>query len=223
MRRTDRLFDIIQLFRPGGLIKGAEIAEKLEVSLRTIYRDIDTLVAAGVPIEGERGVGYILREPIFLPPLTLSEDELAALQLGVGIVQKSGGTDLAEAADGLLGKINAVLPTERRGKDYLTSVELFPAGAFDAPNLATLNAAIETRQRLRIAYQALNNQTSTRTIRPLHIEYWGRVWTLTCWCELRDSFRAFRIDRICECTMTGDSFDAEDGKTYADYISQMTG
>ena len=223
MRRTDRLFDIIQLFRPGRLIKGAEIAEKLEVSLRTIYRDIDTLVAAGVPIEGERGVGYILREPIFLPPLTLTEDELAALQLGVGIVRKSGGADMGRAAESLLDKIDAVLPSDRRQRDYLSAVELFPAGAADAPSLSVLNAAIETRTKLKITYETLDGVGSARTIRPLHIEYWGRVWTLTCWCELRDDFRAFRIDRIRDNAVTGDHFADEPGKTYADFLATMRG
>ena len=223
MRRTDRLFDIIQLFRLGRLIKGQEIADTLEVSLRTIYRDIDTLVASGVPIEGERGLGYILREPIFLPPLTLTEGELAALQLGVGIVRKSGGTDLAKSAERLMAKIEAVLPTNRRGANYLSAVELFPAGANDAPNLSSINVAVQTRQKLMITYVTLDDERSTRTIRPLHIEYWGRVWTLTCWCELRNDFRAFRIDRIGDCNISGDRFDDEPGKTYADYLLQMTG
>ncbi|MHA1545135.1 MAG: helix-turn-helix transcriptional regulator, partial [Alphaproteobacteria bacterium] len=125
MRRTDRLFEIVQLFRGGRLWRGGDIATRLEVSLRTIYRDIDTLVASGVPIEGARGVGYILREPIFLPPLTLTTTELEALQLGMEMVRKMSDADLAEAAARLLTKIDAVLPGDRRGRDFLKSLSVY--------------------------------------------------------------------------------------------------
>lgn len=116
MRRTDRLFELLQLFRDGRTRRGRELAQKLEVSLRTIYRDIDTLVASGAPIEGELGVGYLLRAPIFLPLLTLTETELEALHLGVALVERSGDASLADAAMRPRAKIDAVLPqgTPRR-------------------------------------------------------------------------------------------------------------
>ena len=103
MRRTDRLFSIIQIFRDGRLHKGADIAERMEVSLRTIYRDIDTLIASGVPINGERGVGYMMTEPVFLPPLNLSPGELEVLELGIALVQSGFGKTLSEHGKSLSG------------------------------------------------------------------------------------------------------------------------
>ncbi len=114
MRRTDRLFDLIQLIRDGRLHRAADLAERLEVSVRTIYRDMDTLVASGIPVEGERGVGYILRAPIFLPPVTLTLTELEALHLGVALVRKAADPELQQAASSLSDKIDQALPDTRR-------------------------------------------------------------------------------------------------------------
>ncbi len=222
MRRTDRLFEIIQLFRGGRLLLGRDIAARLEVSLRTIYRDIETLVASGVPIEGERGVGYILRAPIFLPPLTLTHVELEALHLGMQIVRGSKDADLAEAATQLLLKIDAVLPDTSRVTNHLTGLSVY--GFADSGPLIFLGAirhAISTRMTLSIAYTRLDGTETSRTIRPLHVEYWGNAWTCTAWCNTRDDFRVFRIDRISDCKETGDIFSLTAGKTYADYLDGL--
>lgn len=220
MRRTDRLFEILQIFRGGKLCRGCDIAERLEVSLRTVYRDIDTLVASGVPIEGERGVGYILREPIFLPPLMLSQTELDALHLGMEIVRKTAGYELAEASRQLLLKVDAVLPSDRQGQNHLNEFTIFASGSNDSlRHLATLKKAIAKCLVVEIGYKSLANVSSRRRIRPLQCEFWGAVWTCTAWCELRNGFRVFRIERIFDCFETGDKYSNEPGKSYDDYIA----
>ena len=222
MRRTDRLFEILQLFRGGGLLLGRDIAETLEVSVRTVYRDIDTLIASGIPIEGERGVGYILREPIFLPPLTLTFEELRALHLGMEVVRQTGGDDLAQAARRLLDKVDAVVPTRLRSCEPLRDLSVYTSeGAPPCAHLQAVRQAVSERQLMEIRYTSLKGETTTRRIRPLQTEYWGRVWTCAAWCEVRRAFRAFRVDRIDACHPTGETFPDEDGKRYADYLAQL--
>ena len=223
MRRTDRLFEILQLFRGGRLLLGREIAERLEVSLRTVYRDIETLIASGIPIEGERGVGYILREPIFLPPLTLTPVELKALHLGMEIVRQTGDDELARAAGGLLEKVDAVLPSDRRRRSHLPDISVHAAEAAAArEHLAAMRRSVARRRVVEITYDSLRGKETRRRIRPLRTEYWGRVWTCTAWCEARRAFRVFRVDRIRDCRVTADRFGEEEGKTYADYLAQLT-
>jgi predicted DNA-binding transcriptional regulator YafY len=222
MRRTDRLFELIQLFRSQSFWRGADLAERLEISVRTLYRDIDTLVTSGVPIEGERGVGYILREPIFLPPLTLTEDELQALQLGAEIIRKAADESLANAARTLLTKINGVVPPRHQNRNFLAGMSVLPhRPVARLPHLAAVRRAIADKRVLTIGYSSLSDTTSTRTIRPLNVAFWGQVWTLTAWCELRSDFRHFRVDRIVECAETGAVFVDEPGKTLADFVAGM--
>lgn len=222
MRRTDRLFEIIQLFRGGQLLLAREIAENLEVSVRTVYRDIDTLIGSGIPIEGERGVGYILREPIFLPPLNLSTGELEALQLGMEIVQQTSDSHLADSAKRLLDKINAVLPSDRGAGEHLKHLAVY--ASFVSPaleHLHSVRAAIANRQIIHLQYQSLENIKTNRRIRPLQVEYWGKIWTLVAWCEARDAFRMFRVDRIVGWNDTGETFLSDQGKSYKDYLAQL--
>ena len=223
MRRTDRLFELVQLFRGGRLRTGQALAERLGVSLRTIYRDIDTLIASGIPIEGERGVGYVLREPIFLPPLTLTPVELEALHLGVALVRQTADPELVEAAGALMTKVDSVLPSDRPrfGHDWGFAVygPMLEHAALDA--LVTLRKAIGRREKLRLAYRSLSDEVTERVVRPLQVEYWGRVWTCTAWCELRHDFRVFRLDRVLQCAPTGDRFTAEKGKRLADYHKRL--
>ena len=222
MRRTDRLFELIQLFRGGSLWRGRDLAERLEVSLRTIYRDIDTLIASGVPIEGERGVGYILRLPIFLPPLTLNTVELEALHLGVETVRRAGDPELADAATRLRQKIDAVVPDDRRAADPLRGIGvLVMTEQGPHRNLPILRQAIRAREVVEIDYTKLDGQSGRRRIRPLNLEYWGRVWTCTGWCEQRDDFRVFRVDRIAAMSLTRQSFENEPGKRLQDYLTRM--
>ncbi|MGV6803855.1 MAG: helix-turn-helix transcriptional regulator [Ruegeria sp.] len=219
MRRTDRLFDIIQILRDGRLHRAQDIADRLEVSVRTIYRDMDTLVASGVPVEGERGVGYMVREQITLPPLNLTPAELEALNLGMAIVAEAADPDLKAAADSLAAKIDAVLPTQvvAEADAWKFAVYPFADAARGLAHMAPIRAAIKSRQKLRLAYRRIDGTLTERTVRPLHMEYWGRVWTLTAWCELRHGFRVFRIDLIESVRPLPEIFADEPGKRLADY------
>ncbi|WP_171204868.1 YafY family protein [Ruegeria sp. HKCCA0235A] len=219
MRRTDRLFDIIQILRDGKLHRAQDIADQLEVSVRTIYRDMDTLVASGVPVEGERGVGYMVREQITLPPLNLTPAELEALNLGMAIVAEAADTDLKAAANSLADKIDAVLPTQvvAEADSWKFAVYPFADAARGLAHMAPIRAAIKSHQKLRLSYRRIDGVLTERTIRPLHMEYWGRVWTLTAWCELRNGFRVFRIDLIESVSPLPEIFADEPGKRLSDY------
>ncbi len=219
MRRTDRLFDIIQILRDGKLHRAQDIAARLEVSVRTIYRDMDTLVASGVPVEGERGVGYMITEAITLPPLTLTAAELEALNLGMAIVGEAADPDLKAAALSLAEKVDAVLPTQvvAEADAWKFAVYPFADAARGFAHMPTLRAAIKARQKLRLVYSAKDGMVSSRIIRPLHMEYWGRIWTLTSWCELRNAHRVFRVDLIQSAEALPELFVDEPGKTLDDY------
>ncbi len=220
MRRTDRLFDIIQILRDGKLHRAQDMAERLEVSVRTIYRDMDTLVASGVPVEGERGVGYMITEAITLPPLTLTAAELEALNLGMAIVGEAADPDLKAAALSLAEKVDAVLPTQvvAEADAWKFAVYPFADAARGFAHMPTLRAAIKARQKLKLTYRSKDDVLSERVIRPLHMEYWGRVWTLTAWCELRGAHRVFRVDLIEKANALPELFVDEPGKTLGDYM-----
>ncbi len=219
MRRTDRLFDIIQILRDGKLHRAQDIADRLEVSVRTIYRDMDTLVASGVPVEGERGVGYMVREQITLPPLNLTPAELEALNLGMAIVAEAADPDLKSAAETLADKIDAVLPTQvvAEADTWKFAVYPFADAARGLAHMAPIRSAIKSRQKLHLSYRRIDGVMTDRTIRPLHMEYWGRVWTLTAWCELREGFRVFRVDLIESVHPLPEIFADEPGKRLSDF------
>ncbi len=219
MRRTDRLFDIIQILRDGKLHRAQDIADRLEVSVRTIYRDMDTLVASGVPVEGERGVGYMVREQITLPPLNLTPAELEALNLGMAIVAEAADPDLKAAAETLADKIDAVLPTQvvAEADTWKFAVYPFADAARGLAHMAPIRSAIKSRQKLHLSYRRIDGVLTDRTIRPLHMEYWGRVWTLTAWCELREGFRVFRVDLIESVHPLPEIFADEPGKRLSDF------
>ena len=219
MRRTDRLFDIIQILRDGKLHRAQDIADRLEVSVRTIYRDMDTLVASGVPVEGERGVGYMVRDQITLPPLNLTPEELEALNLGMAIVAEAADPDLKAAALSLADKVDAVLPAQTiaEADTWKFAVYPFADAARGFAHMSTLRAAIKARQKLHLQYRQIDGTLSERKVRPLHMEYWGRVWTLTAWCEKRNDFRVFRVDLIVETTALPELFVDEPGKRLSDY------
>lgn len=219
MRRTDRLFEIIQILRDGKLHRAQDIAARLEVSTRTIYRDMDTLAASGVPVEGERGVGYMARQQISLPPLSLTPAELEALNLGMAIVAEAADPDLKAAAQSLAAKVDAVLPehTIAEADAWKFAVYPFADAARGFAHMPTLRSAIKARQKLRLSYRRIDGTLTQRTIRPLHMEYWGRVWTLTAWCETREDFRVFRVDLIEEAAALPELFVDEPGKRLKDY------
>ncbi len=222
MRRADRLFQIVQYLRGGRLTTAAMLAEKLEVTKRTIYRDIADLMSTGVPIEGEAGVGYIMREGYEVPPLMFTADEIVALVAGARLVRAFGGASMAEHAEEALVKIEAVLPEDLRNRAGQVGVHALPGADLDAETrtaLDVLEAAANTKHRIEFAYQDETGAASERVVRPLGIWFWGKVWTLVGWCEMRQGFRMFRVDRMREIE-TLDTFRDEKGQSLRDFYAQ---
>ena len=223
MRRADRLFQLVQLIRGRRLTTAAHLAERMEVSLRTVYRDVADLQRQGVPIEGEAGVGYRLGAGFDLPPLMFSHDEARALVASVRMAQVWQDPALAQAAEMALGKILSVLPVAARVAAQSMAVYAPPLGLQPAVQitLQTLRKAVQARRKLQLAYRDATNRASLRIVRPLGCFYWGSVWTLAAWCESRNDFRSFRLDRM-ESLQAMDSaahaFRDEPGKTLADYL-----
>jgi predicted DNA-binding transcriptional regulator YafY len=223
MRRADRLFQIVQHLRGGRLVTARMLGERLEVSERTIYRDIADLQSTGVPIDGEAGVGYIMREGFDLPPLMFSRDEIVALVAGARMVRAFGGAAMARAAEEALVKIAPVLPESERGRIDRTEIHTanFMISAAEREAIDAIDRAIERRDVLALAYRDEAGRATSREVRPLGLWFWGKVWTLVAWCELRDDFRAFRIDRIDDMAPSGRAFRPERGKQLADFYRQM--
>lgn len=197
MRKADRLFQLVNLIRSHQPITAEQLAERLGVSVRTIYRYIDDLSVSSIPVYGQPGLGYALDEDFELPPLTLTHDEIAALMLGVEMLSRSTGDDLAAAARTLLSKIEAVLPPRSINPDC-TPVRALGEILNDqsSGHWNDLYRAIQQQQAIKIVYLSLNEQRSERIVFPLGLFYWGEKWTVGTWCILRNAYRDFRVDRI---------------------------
>ncbi|MCP3920125.1 MAG: YafY family transcriptional regulator [bacterium] len=224
MRRADRLFQIVQLLRGRPVVTATEIAQELEVSPRTVYRDVRDLIASGVPIEGEAGVGYTLPRSFDLPPLMFDEDEIEALVLGARMVDAWGDPALAKRARALLSKVQAVLPD--RLKLRLERVALFaPARAptEHAAKLEPLRRGINEKRKVRFDYVDASGQQTSRTVRPVCLTFWGTTWLAAAWCELRRDFRSFRPDRMGDVELSPTTFEDEEGKDLAALTRRMTG
>ncbi len=209
MRRADRLFLLIHALRGRRrAITAQQLAATLGVSLRTVYRDVADLQTSGVPIEGEAGVGYVLRKGSDIPPLMFNADELEALVVGTRFVRAFGGARLASGARAALLKIEAVLPLELRERTRRSRIFAPPtvdrieaSGVIDRLHDATIRFHV-----LRLDYTDLSGATSTREVEPLCLAFWGGVWTLGAWCRLRGDFRNFRPDRMAAFAPTGEVF-----------------
>lgn len=212
MRRADRLMQLVQLLRDGDLHRAEDLARASDVSLRTIYRDMETLAASGVPITGERGIGYRVTAAITLPPLNLTMTELEALHLGLAAVGGSRDSDLAAAARTLADKLDAVMPEDRSRAPTGFAIYPFADAARGFQHLPMIRQAIRTRQKLEVA-QGLTK----RTIRPLQLDYWGRLWTCVVWCETSKAFAQLRIDQIDHVRLLPGLFVDEAGKSLADF------
>jgi predicted DNA-binding transcriptional regulator YafY len=222
MRRADRLFRLVQLLRRSRLVTAQRIASELEVSERTVYRDVRDLSLSGVPIRGEAGVGYALAHGFDLPPLTFNEEEIEALVLGARVAQGYADPALARAADSALAKIEMVLPEALRSRVATTKIiaPTFQPGK-RAGELGTVREALRSKRRLAMQYRDEKGGETKRSVRPLAIAFWGKVWTLAAWCELRMDFRSFRLDRMSQAEL-GAPFPEEDGRTLDDFMKWVT-
>lgn len=218
MRRADRLFQIVQYLRGGRLTTAAQLSEKLEVSERTIYRDIADLQSTGVPIDGEAGVGYVMAEGYDIPPLMFTSAEITALVAGARLIRAWGGSEMAAAAEEALMKVDAVLPDAARARARAVSIHSLGVQMEDATRLRLdqIVAAVDRSLRLEFAYEDKDGVATTRVIRPLGQWFFAGVWTCVGWCELREDFRMFRIDRMAD-VVTGAAFKPERGKTLRDF------
>jgi predicted DNA-binding transcriptional regulator YafY len=217
MRRADRLFQLVQLLRVRRAVTAAELARELQVSPRTIYRDVQDLSLSGVPIEGEAGVGYRLQPGFDLPPLMFTSEELQALRLGAQIVQAWGDDGLASAAASALRRIESVLPNKLRQDSGVQF--LFAPGFFidrqDTAWMKEIREAMSARHKIAIRYRKPDGEELDRTLEPLGLFFWGNRWTLGAWCDLRQAFRTFRVDRIVHLSALTDTHFT---RTPEDYI-----
>jgi predicted DNA-binding transcriptional regulator YafY len=221
MRRADRLFEIVQLLRRRRTaVTAARIAERLGVSERTVYRDIEALQLAGTPIDGEAGVGYRLRPEYDLPPLMFTRDEIHALVIGARIVSQVGDRQLARACESILAKVAAILPPDLAGTLSDAHFYVPPVSRLRSSSdaLLTIREALTEHRTLQLHYSDEAGRTTDRVVRPLGVFFWGRAWTMAAWCESRNDFRNFRIDRIAVAT-PGEPFRDEPGRTLKDLLS----
>ncbi|MDP2561606.1 YafY family protein [Psychrobium sp. 1_MG-2023] len=221
MRRADRLFQIIQLLKNRRLTTASLLAEVLEVSTRTIYRDIQDLIANGIPVEGEAGVGYLLREEVDVPPLMFNEQELESIQVGLRMVEAWAGSELASAAKQAMIKVSAVLPQELQSFNSLMFAPDFYSESLEFKHLDGLRRATKKRHYITINYTDAKENQTQRRVRPLAIHLWRGAWTLLTWCELRHDFRNFRIDRIIDFVTSEATFSHTPGQELADFIEYI--
>ena len=212
MRRAERLFRLVNEMRTRDVSRADELAAHFEVSSRTIYRDIAHLQASGLPIEGEAGIGYLLRPGFNLPNLTYTYDQLDALAVGLSFVESTGDPALATAAREVRAKIQSGLPRPEARK--LADAPYFTIRGYsgDPSQVELLREAIRKQQVTQIIYQDGDGRCTERRVRPLAIWSFTEGWMFSAWCELRQDFRTFRFDRITDLTITGDTFEENEAK-----------
>ena len=210
LRRADRLFDILRVLRAAKApVTAASIAGELEVTVRTVYRDIATLQARRVPIEGAAGIGYVLHRGFELPPLMFTEDEAEAIAVGVRMLARTGDPGLQKAAESVLSKVALVVPDPLR--DYLSTTPVYvsKSGApvpaqRDLPT--TIRRAIRDTRKMRIAYEDEGGRRTARVIQPFAVAYYTEATLVCAWCELRSEIRHFRTDRVITAEVLDDRF-----------------
>ena len=222
MRRADRLFDIIQTLRTATRpVTAAALADELEVTARTIYRDIAALQASRVPIEGAPGLGYVLRRGFDLPPLMFTAEEADAIAIGVRLLRRLRDAKLQRAAEGVLAKLAAVVPEPLQ--PLLLSAPVYVSdGSAPAPvgiDPAELRHAIHEARKVAITYIDESGHRTRRTIRPIAMAYYVDVNLVGAWCELRKDFRHFRVERILESRVLDERFSSESAKLTAEWLA----
>ena len=220
MRRSDRLFDIIQRLRTASRpTTAATLAAELEVTPRTVYRDIATLQARRVPIEGAAGVGYVLRKGFDLPPLNFTIDEIEAIAVGARLVHRLKDPKLREAAQSVLGKVTAVVPERLRPHIADAPIYVSPGMTAEAEgaDLAEVRAAIRDSAKLYISYADEQGRRTNRTIWPIAMAYYVDVTLVGAWCELRADYRNFRVERIVSSRVLDERFDQDNGRLFREW------
>jgi len=222
MRRADRLFDIIQVLRATSRpVTAAALAEQLEVTVRTVYRDVATLQARRVPIEGAPGIGYVLRRGFDLPPLMFTTEEIDAIVVGARLVRRIRDPKLHEAAARVLAKVTMVVPEALRAQ--LASAPLYVSdGDAEVPHgvdPAVLRTAIREQRKLRISYRDEHGNATRRTIWPIAMAYYVDVTLIGAWCELRNDFRNFRVERIVSSQVLNERFQTDNGRLMAEWLA----
>lgn len=224
MRRADRLIKITHFLRQRRQAVTAQlIAESFGICTRTVYRDIQCLIDTGVPIMGEAGVGYIIDKNYYLPPIAFDADELEALSLGISMVRQWTDKPFAEKADSAFDKIQAVLPAKLQGElEQITTyaVATKPPVPWSV-SFTALREYIRVRYKIQISYIDANELQSVRTIQPLALFFFSPVWLLAGWCEKRQDFRNFRLDRIQKLTCNNQKFDDDEDKNLAAYMAKI--
>ena len=220
MRRADRLFQIVQLIRGRRLTTAKWLAQRLEVSERTVYRDVADLQYQGVPIEGEAGVGYRLRAGFDLPPLIFTPQEAQALVVMTRVAQQWLDPALARASESALSRVLSVLPADQRHAAQHTPVYSPPWGltAAQQPRLQLWREATQSTRKLALVYSDAKGRGSERTVWPLGSFFWGAAWTLVAWCEKRQDFRSFRLDRMQAVTRLPEAYPSVEGRRLIDYL-----
>ncbi len=223
MRRADRLIELIGCLKAKPLVRAEDLATQLEVSVRTVYRDIAAMQAQGLPIEGQAGVGFMLRGRVDLPPIAFDHDELEALALGLAYVEQVGDPELAAAARAARGKIDLAWLTEPIAAPSARPVRSSQRPERRSPGFgSTLRAALRSRRSVGFAYVNAQGHQTNRSVRPLALTAFSDGWLLIGWCPLRADFRAFRLDRMDGLTV-GEIFDDEPGRDLQAYLSRGVG
>jgi len=220
--RADRLFDVIQVLRAAKKpVTAAQLADELEVTVRTIYRDVATLQARRVPIEGAPGLGYVLRKGFDLPPLMFTVDEVEAITVGARLVQRLRDSELQQAAKRVLDKVTVVLPESLRS--HVTGAPFYvSSGSAVSPrgvDVAQVRSAIRDRRKMRISYVDEKSKRTRRTIWPLAMAYYVDVTLIGAWCELRKDFRNFRVERIAASRVLAQRFQDHNGQKLAEWLA----
>jgi predicted DNA-binding transcriptional regulator YafY len=220
MRRSDRLFDIIQRLRAASRPTTATtLAEALEVTARTVYRDIAALQARRVPIEGAAGVGYVLRKSFDLPPLNFTIDEIEAIAVGARLVNRLKDPALRQAAESVLAKVTVAVPERLRPHIADAPIYVSPgmtAGA-EGADLGEVRAAIRDSSKLYIAYADVGGRRTNRVIWPIAMAYYVDVTLIGAWCELRADYRNFRVERIASSRVLDEHFDQDNGRLFREW------
>jgi len=215
MRRADRLFDILQTLRVATKpMTAAAIAERLEVTVRTVYRDVATLQARRIPIEGAAGIGYVLRRGFDLPPLMFTDDEIDAITVGARLVRRLRDPGLQRAAESVLAKVSSVLPDALKSGIGAAPFLVSNGSAVEPKgiSLSDLRRAIRESRKVKIVYSDAQDQQSARTVWPVAMAYYVDVTLLGAWCELQRDFRHFRVERIVSSDILNETFPTEGGK-----------